>query len=102
MTLKEYQLRLQAYEMKKATQRQDIAFQSWMNQQVKATKGSGKNTKPYYKSFKELYDLESEIESIQERYDPTFKSTQSKKQSVEQTINARIKEFYRRKEEKDG
>lgn len=102
MTLKEYQLRLQAYEMKKATQRQDIAFQSWMNQQVKATKGSGKNVKPYYKNFKELYDLESEIESIKERYDPSFKSKHTQKQSVEQTINARIEEFYKRKEEKNG
>ncbi|MEJ6348781.1 hypothetical protein R4Y45_06065 [Holzapfeliella sp. He02] len=88
--------------MQKATQRQDIAFQSWMNQQVKATKGSGKNVKPYYKNFKELYDLESEIESIKERYDSSFKSTQSKKQSVEQTINQRIEEFYKRKEDENG
>ena len=47
MTLSEYYLRLEAYQLKELNEREKIAIQAWFNQTVQATTGK-KNPKPKF------------------------------------------------------
>lgn len=58
MTLAEYYLRLEAYQLQQAQIQGQLALQAWFNQAVQATKGKGKKLKPQYKKFKDFYDIE--------------------------------------------
>lgn len=58
MTLAEYYLRIEAYQLQQAQIQGQLALQAWFNQAVQATKGTGKKPKPQYKKFKDFYDIE--------------------------------------------
>lgn len=72
MTLNEYYIRIEAHELQRAEQIQDIALQAWYNQQVKATKGSAKRPKPYFDTFIDLYDFEAKTEAIRAQFEPDY------------------------------
>ena len=42
----------------------NIALQSWFNQTVQATTGSGKHVKPKYSKFNQFYDNEKNFKEI--------------------------------------
>lgn len=69
MTLREYQLRMEAYQLKKVDRQEELAIQAFFNQQIKATTGSAKHPKPKYPHLKDLFDREEEVAKIVEKYE---------------------------------
>ncbi|MGN7284341.1 hypothetical protein ACTHP3_05235 [Shouchella rhizosphaerae] len=64
LTLKEYQVRMKAYQLKRVDKEFEMHHQAWINNQVKATKEVGKKPVPIYKTFKEFYDYEAQVKEI--------------------------------------
>lgn len=62
MTLYEYEVRMLAFRLKRLDQERDIYLQSWMNNQVKATKG--KKQEPYFKEFNNFFNYEEQEKII--------------------------------------
>jgi len=62
MTLYEYEVRMLAFRLKRLDQERDIYLQSWMNNQVKATKG--KKHEPYFKEFNNFFNYEEQEKII--------------------------------------
>ena len=93
MTLKEYYIRLEAYQMQQVKKQEDLAFQAWLNQAVQATTGSSKNPKPKYKNFKEFFDAESAIDSVRANFEQEFTSHTKSKQSKAWLYAKREAEF---------
>lgn len=58
---------MKAYALEHIDDNRDMHWQAWLNQQVKATRGRGKNVKPYYRNFDEFFDHEEKERMI---YDP--------------------------------
>ncbi|MEM5097283.1 hypothetical protein AACB36_01010 [Enterococcus faecalis] len=56
MTLYEYEVRLLAFQLKRLDHERDLYLQSWLNNQIKATKG--KKSEPYYKEFNKFFNFE--------------------------------------------
>lgn len=56
MTLSEYFLRLEAYQIKKVDMQENMAMQAWQNQAVQATTGSSKHPRPKYKNFEDFFN----------------------------------------------
>lgn len=95
MTLSEYELRLESYELKQVQERQNLALSAWLNQQVKATTGSGTHTRPYYRNFTQFFDVQYEIDKVHQKYDSNYqpiskKTNQDERQNI---INKRINEM---------
>ena len=63
MTLVEYELRMEAYQLKQVDRQNEIAQQAWMNQQVQATTGI-KNPKPKFKKFDDFFDKKVIIDKV--------------------------------------
>ncbi|MGK4178812.1 hypothetical protein [Lapidilactobacillus dextrinicus] len=102
MTMAEYTLRMEAYKLKEAENRENIALQAWYNQQVQATVGK-KNPKPKYKSFAEFYDIndyKNQIRSAFEAdYEPDRLGNQEKSRKQTEIFNKRMEEFKKLKAE---
>ena len=64
ITLNQYSLMMKAVNLKRVDREFEIHLQSWTNNQVKATKKTGKTTKPYYKTFDEFYDYRNRIDEV--------------------------------------
>ncbi|PJH64074.1 hypothetical protein CVR98_26645, partial [Salmonella enterica subsp. enterica serovar Enteritidis] len=64
MTLYEFRLYGLGHAIKQEEERFLTALQSWNNQQVQATKGSGRNTRSAYESFKDFYDKQDNFRQI--------------------------------------
>ena len=75
MTLVEYELRMEAYQLKQVDRQNEIAQQAWMNQQVQATTGS-KNPKPKFKTFDDFFDKKAAIDSVRSNYEPNYEVSQ--------------------------
>lgn len=88
----EYDIYLEAYELRKADQQESIHMQAWANQQVKATKG--KSGKPYYKKFKDFYNIEKMEKKIHKNHDDVVKSQRQKNDSA---IVSKFNELYQEK-----
>lgn len=69
MTYKEYYIRLEAYYMQEAKQRQNLALQAFFNQMVQATTGSDENPKPKYKNLDDMYNLDDEKANIRHAFE---------------------------------
>lgn len=94
MTLREYYLRLEAYQLAKLDRREDIALQAWMNQQVQATT-EGKHPKPIFKKFKKFFDRSEWEKDIRHSFgdDYVAKSQRQEKRDDADLFQQRIKEF---------
>ena len=96
MTLVEYRLRLEAYELRKVENRENLALQAWMNQGVQATTG-GKNPKPKFKKFKDFYDREAEVDQVRATIEPDYKVSHLSKAELDkergQVFAKRMREF---------
>ena len=64
LTLREYNLRIEAWQVSQAYDRDRIAQQAWQNLRVQETTGSGKNVKSKWSNYTHFHDLESELDSI--------------------------------------
>lgn len=64
MTIHEFSVYQLAFQVKSQHEMYNIALQSWFNQTVQATVGSGKNVKPKYSNFNQFYDNEKNFKQI--------------------------------------
>ncbi|WP_204123115.1 hypothetical protein [Lacticaseibacillus mingshuiensis] len=64
MTLREYQLRMDAWQLRQVFQRQQVAWQAWQNQAVQAVSGSGSSMRPKYRTFGDFFNFEQEMDAV--------------------------------------
>lgn len=98
MGLAEYQLRMEAYQLKRVQEQESLALQAWMNQAVQATKGSSKHPRPKFKQFKEFFDTQEQIDRVRSMYEPSFKSARQQR-DASRIFAKRIQEFKKLKAE---
>lgn len=70
MTLQEYYFRMKAFELKNIDKQYWAYLQAWINQQATATKRQGKKEVPYFRSFKDFFDYEKELNKSMNKPDP--------------------------------
>lgn len=102
MTLPEYQLAMEAYTIKQALRREDIAMQAWFNQTVQATKGSDKHPKPRYKTFKEFYNTEEQEDEIRAQFESDYTSKFITKKKEQELIQERFEKLQELKQKRKG
>ena len=106
MTLSEYYLRLEAYQLKQVDEQRMIAMQSWFNQTVKAQTGSAKHPKPKYQRFDQFFDTEKQEAQITQYFEPgaakTVTGKRAKKIEAFEVFNQRRIEFEKMKTKKGG
>ena len=93
----EYQVRLEAYQLKRVQEQEDIAFQAWLNQAVQATTG-GKKPKPKFNKFKDFFDSGYMIDNIRGQYEPDYQSESGRQLTAAEVMAKRIEEFRKIKE----
>lgn len=95
MTLAEYELRTEAYQLQQVDKQRDIAFQSWMNQVAKSTTGSGDNIKAKYERFDDLFDYDYEKNRVLSLYGDAkpMKSKQEQQKDNYALFAKRVKEW---------
>lgn len=101
MTLREYYLRLEAYQLAKLDRREDLALQAWYNQSVQATT-KGKHPKPKYKKFSKFFDRQEQENKIKESFGDTYVVTKSSKQKrldEAELFKQRVEQFEKLKAE---
>lgn len=64
MTLKEYRLRLKAYELQIVDKEYWVHLQAYLNFSVRATRG--KRQIPVYRNFKQFFDYKKELQKFQD------------------------------------
>lgn len=99
MTLAEYELRMESYELKNVNKRLDMATQAFFNANVQAVDNDGK---PIYKNFDDFYDYVSAINDVRSKYEPNYEPIKkTKKKSKTDILIDRIK-TYKKKHPKKG
>lgn len=89
MTLSEYQIRMEAYQLSKVEEDFRIAKQAWYNQIVQNVDGNGK---PQFKSFNDFYDLQANIDAVRSTFEADYQAPK-KKQKKRDILLERIKQF---------
>lgn len=97
MTLAEYQLRMEAYGLRRVEADRRSIMSAFFAQVAKSTTGSSESPRPVYEHFSDLFDESSEIDRVRSAYEPGYKPTSSK--AREQDINQIIAKRYKRYEE---
>lgn len=104
ITIAEYDLRLEAFQLRKLDSMNRDKMLAWDMQQVKATT-KGKKPKPIYKSFDEFFDHDKLTRELRIRYEANFSDEQlsAKRSQIEfgREAEARAAE-YRRLNQKGG
>lgn len=99
MTLAEYELRMESYELKIAKKRLDMATQAFFNANIQAVDDDGKSI---YHSFDDFYDYASAVNKIRSKYEPNYVPIKkTKKKSKTDVLIDRIK-TYKKKHPKKG
>lgn len=96
MTLVEYQLRMEAFQLKEVAKRRNIFLQAFANQIVKATKGK-RNPKPVYQKFEQLFDEQKEIDKVRSGFEPDYIIEKDNEPNVQEIFAKRIAEFHKLK-----
>ena len=96
MTLVEYQLRMEAYQLKRVSKQRDIFMQAFANQMVKATKGKN-NPQPVYTKFDQLFNEKKEIAKVRSEFEPDFVAERNEEQDPQKIFAKRLAEFHRLK-----
>lgn len=97
--MREYQIRMEAYQLKRVTEEHDIALQAFLNQSVQATKGSQKHPVPRYRKFTQFFDYDKFIDDVRSTYEPDYVPTSraSVEQQRAELITKRWREYQRMK-----
>lgn len=95
MTLNEYLIRMEAFQLQTIKRNEEIAYQAWLNQQVQATTGSPKNPKPKFKEFRKFFDSERMIDEVRSSFEIDYITTldKAKLRTNENVFAQRLKEF---------
>lgn len=96
MTLAEYQIYSEVYQLKQLDRQRDIYEQAWANQAAKATKKSGK---PYYRKFDDFFgnEYDKQVRKVMASYQGAFDKKAAEelhRQKVLAKIKANMKEYY--------
>lgn len=102
MTIKEYRLRMEAYQIKEVNVYKHLALQAWFNQAVQATSGSKKNPKPKYKRFNQFFDAEEEINRVRDAFENTNTSSRRSNLTRNQIIAKRYEEYQELKRKRNA
>lgn len=99
MTLAEYELRMESYELKIAKKRLDMATQAFFNANIQATDDDGKSV---YDSFDDFYDYISAVNKVRSKYEPTYVPIKkAKKKSKTDILIDRIRAYQRKHPRKE-
>ena len=95
MTLNEYLIRTEAFQLQTIKRNEELAYQAWLNQQVQATTGSPKNPKPKFKEFRKFFDSEKMIDEVRSSFELDYITTSNKAKlrTNENVFAQRLKEF---------
>lgn len=95
MTFSEYNLRIEAYQLKQIKEQESLALLAWFNQSVQATTGSGKNPKPKYRKFTDFFDSLEMIDTLRDEFEEDYmpRTQKVKDKKRRDLINARLAEF---------
>ena len=95
MTLNEYLIRMEAFQLQTIKRNEELAYQAWLNQQVQATTGSPKNPKPKFKEFRKFFDSEKMIDEVRSSFEIDYITTSNKAQlrTNENVFAQRLKKF---------
>lgn len=101
MSLSEYVLKSEAYQLKQVKRIEELHLQAFLNQAVQATTGSSKNPQPKYPTFKSFFDAEALVDDIRSNFELGYKpkSATSKNKILKQTIAQRIREYQKLQKE---
>lgn len=97
MTLAEYQLRMEAYGLRRVEADRRAIMSAFFAQVAKSTTGSSENPRPLYEHFSDLFDEQAEIDRVRGSYEQDYKPASRRAQ--EQDVNRIIAERYKRYEE---
>lgn len=88
---------MEGYQLRQAEQLNQTALAAWWGQQVKATTGSGKQTRPYYKKISDLFDYDELVDKIKSSYDPDYTPSSHKaaQRTQAQIVADRMEEYAR-------
>lgn len=64
MTIPEYRILIEAYQLRYVDKRLLIHEQAWANQMAKATKKLGSSYESAFRTFKDFYDYDAEKEAV--------------------------------------
>lgn len=67
LTLREYTLRMKAYQLQRVDREYEMHLQAWLNHQVTATKEQGKKQVPVFKKFGDFFDYEKRIKEVTQK-----------------------------------
>ena len=97
MTFDEYNLRIEAYQLKQIKEQEKLALLAWFNQTVRATTGNAKHPKPKYKKFTDFFDAMEMIDVLRDEFEEDYKprTEKVKEKKRRDLINARLAEFER-------
>lgn len=97
MTFSEYNLRIEAYQLKQIKEQEKLALSAWFNQSVQATTGNAKQPKPKYKKFTDFFDAMEMIDVLRDEFEEDYKprTEKVKEKKRRDLINARLAEFER-------
>lgn len=101
MTLNEYLIRMEAFQLQTIKRNEELAYQAWLNQQVQATTGSPKNPKPKFKEFRKFFDSEKMIDEVRSSFELDYITTSNKAKlrTNENVFAQRLKEFKKLKKQ---
>jgi hypothetical protein len=94
MTLREYQLRLEAYQVRQVKKQENLATLAWFIQSVQATKGD-KHPKPVYREFKDFFDTQKQIDQVRAEFEPDYKAHSQASRTIDRgrILARRVEEF---------
>lgn len=103
MTLSEFTLKMEAYNLREVDRMEKIHVQAFLNQTVQATTG-GKKPKPVYDKFSKFYDTQKEIDKVRMKFEKDYKPKSNAIIEKEQTdiVNKRFRDFLQRKGVNNG
>ena len=99
MTLAEYELRMESYELKNANKRLDMATQAFFNANDQAVDSDGKSI---YHSFDDFYDYISAINDVRSKYEPNYVPLKKTKEKSKTDVLIKRIKAYKKKHPKKG
>lgn len=100
MTLREYYLRLEAYQLHEIDVQEKIALQAFYNQSVQETTGK-KHPRPKYRKFKQFFDREEQELAVRNVFadDTMGISEKAKRHTQTELFMRRAQEFKKLKKQ---
>lgn len=106
MTLSEFTLKVEAYNLREVDRMETVHVQAFLNQAVQATTG-GKKPKPVYDKFSKFYDTKKEIDKVRMKFEKDYKPKsnaiiEKKQTDLINKADERFREFINRKGVNNG